>query len=401
MKVIALFNNKIKLFVEGRKNVFTQLENLKQKNNVIWVHTASLGEFEQGLPVIEQLRSLYPDYVFLVTFFSPSGYEIKKNSTIAEYITYLPLDTRKNATRFLNIVNPKLAVFVKYEFWPNYLNGLQQRNIPTLLVSGIFRKKQIFFKWYGGFMRNKLKAFHHFFLQNETSAALLQSIHYTNYTVCGDTRMDRVLQILERDNHLDFIATFKNNTLCVVIGSSWPEDEELLLPFINSYPGNVKFIIAPHQIQQQKIDRIKQSLNKKIVTYSQYNTDKTIDLTSFDVFIIDTIGLLTKIYSYADIAYVGGGMGTTGLHNTLEPAVFGIPVIIGKNFEKFQEAKSLVAKGGIISISNKDELTKTLTTFITNKDARKTTGAINFNFLKQNANATQTIITYIEQLNKL
>lgn len=395
LKIFALFNSKMKLFVNGRKAIFKYLEDQFQENtNTIWIHTASLGEFEQGLPVLEELQQQYPTYKFIITFFSPSGYEVKKNSNVADVITYLPLDTTKNAKRFLDIVQPSLAIFVKYEFWPNYLNQLRKRNIPTLLVSGIFREKQHFFKWYGGFMRDKLKAFDHFFLQDENSAKLLDSIGFKNHTVCGDTRFNRVLQILERDNSLDFIQEFKDNKTCVVIGSSWPEDEEIITPFINQSSEAIKYIFAPHKIEEAKIATLTKSIDKKVVRYSEKDSS---NLTDASVLIVDTIGLLTKIYSYADIAYVGGGMGNTGLHNTLEPAVFGIPVIIGQHYQKFNEAKDLVAAGGVLSVSSEEELAEKLDTLLKNKDERNRIGAINDSFLKANANALSTINQYINK----
>ncbi|WP_317040080.1 3-deoxy-D-manno-octulosonic acid transferase [Pustulibacterium marinum] len=386
----------MKLFVNGRKEVFPKLENsLSVDDKTIWIHTASLGEFEQGLPVLEALKLQYPSYKYVVTFFSPSGFEVKKNSTVADVITYLPLDTKKNAKRFIKTVNPALAIFVKYEFWPNYLQELKKAHIPTLLVSGIFRKDQVFFKWYGNFMREKLSAFDHFFLQNETSGNLLNSISLKNYTVCGDTRFNRVLQILERDNSLTFMKDFKDDALLIVIGSSWPEDEEILIPFINATKENVKFIIAPHKIESSKIESLRNQLQSKTCLYSNKNTPQ--QLKEAKVLIIDTIGLLTKIYSYADIAYVGGGMGNTGLHNTLEPAVFGIPVVIGKNYQKFEEAKQLVSLGGIISVSNKEELAKHMQHLLIDEFKRKQIGAINDTFLKSNANALETVTKYISE----
>ncbi|GLB50742.1 3-deoxy-D-manno-octulosonic acid transferase [Neptunitalea lumnitzerae] len=389
----------MQLFVSGRKHVYTKLKkNIQPSDQIIWLHAASLGEYEQGLPVINKLKKLYPSYKFLVTFFSPSGYEVKKNSTDADIITYLPLDTKQNVQRFLDITKPRLAIFVKYEFWPNYLSELQKRNIPTLLVSGIFREKQAFFKWYGGYMRKALKAFNHFFIQEETSAQLLQSIHLTNYTVCGDTRFDRVLQILNRDNTLDFVKEFKQNTPCIVIGSSWPEDEALLIPYINNSTKNVKFIIAPHEIKTHKIEAITSALKKKTICYTEIEGK---NLADYDVLIIDTIGLLTKVYSYADIAYVGGGMGTSGLHNTLEPAVFGIPVIIGKNYAKFNEAKLLVEKGGVVSINNQTELTTIFNTLLDTPSEQQRIGNINNNFLQANSKATESIIAYINNSIKL
>lgn len=396
LRIAALFSNKLSLFVKGRKNVFAQLQkSIGASDRVIWFHTASLGEFEQGLPVIEQVRESFPQHKILVTFFSPSGYEVKKNSKAGDVITYLPLDTRKNAARFLDIVHPELAVFIKYEFWPNYLNTLQKRNIKTLLVSGIFRKEQAFFKPYGSWMRRSLKAFEHFFVQDDNSKNLLNSIGLTNVSVSGDTRFDRVGEILERNNTLDFVDDFKGNHLCVVCGSTWPEDEALLIPFINEGPEQVKYIIAPHNIKANLTKDIVDNLNKSVVLFSEKEGK---DLSKYDVFVLDTIGILTKVYSYADLAYVGGGMGTKGLHNTLEPATFGIPVVIGQNYKGFKEAEELVSMGGILSIRTRGGFNDTFSNLIESPENRKTVGLINENYTKKNRGATVQILSHIRTL---
>lgn len=393
--VIALFNNKIRLFIDGRKPVFEELKSkISPNDKVVWFHTASLGEFEQGLPVIEKVKKEYPEYKVIVTFFSPSGYEVKKNSRAADIITYLPLDTKKNVIRFLDSINPVLAVFVKYEFWPNYLNELKKRNINTILISAIFRPDQAFFKPYGSFFRKSLEAFNHFFVQDENSEQLLKSININNTTVCGDTRLDRVYEILERDNNLTFIKDFKDDKLCLVAGSTWPEDEELLVEYINNCKYNYKFIIAPHNIKPATIHNLKSSIAQKTVLYSEMKNEK---LNDFSVFIIDTIGLLTKIYSYADIAYVGGGMGSTGLHNTLEPAVFGIPVVIGKEYKKFREAVDLIDKGGMISVQDFSTLKAVLDKFFQNNSIRKTSGSKNQTYITQNRGANMVIFNYISE----
>lgn len=397
LKIIAFFNAKIKLFVSGRKGVFKILtQTIKPTDKVIWLHTASLGEFEQGLPIIEQLKIDFPAHKIVVTFFSPSGYEVKKNSNVAHVITYLPLDTKKNAKLFLDIIHPELAVFVKYEFWPNYLNQLQKQNITTLLVSAIFRKQQAFFKGYGGFMKKSLATFNHFFVQDENSKSLLNSIGFTNVTVSGDTRFDRVSKILKQDNTLSFVKNFINNKLCVVAGSTWPEDEALLTEYINmQLPQNVKFIFAPHNIKPQQIEKLKTSIHKKGVLFSEKEGKQ---LSDFDVLIVDTIGLLTKVYSYASIAYVGGGIGTTGLHNTLEPAVFGIPIIIGNNYENFKEAVDMVAIGGILPITNQPSLNTALNKLMKQQEFREKLGEINGSYVKNNTGATQVISEFIQQI---
>src|SRR5690606_27455172 len=328
LPVSRFFSPKMKLFVDGRKQSFAVLENQIDKNQeYIWFHVASLGEYEQGLPVMEEIKAKYPEYKLLLTFFSPSGFEIRKNNKIADITIYLPLDTKQNVKRFLDIVQPKMVFFIKYEFWPNYLYELKNRNIPTYLISGIFRKNQLFFKWYGGFYRKALQSFDHFFVQNDASAQLLKSIDFNNSTVNGDTRFDRVAQIVERAQPLDFIADFKNNTTTIVIGSSWVDDEAIYLPYLNN-SENVKFIIAPHNIKEEEITRLISKIDKKTVRFTNYKTE---ELKNADVFIIDTIGILTQIYAYADIAYVGGAF-KTGLHNILEPATYGTPVVIGPKY---------------------------------------------------------------------
>ena len=392
LPLIALFNKKIKLFVDGRKETFSKISTLKNKKT-IWFHAASLGEFEQARPIIEELKKQYAEYKILVTFFSPSGYEIRKNYNLADVVCYLPLDSKSNARKFVKEVNPALAVFVKYEFWPNFLKELKQKDIPTILVSGILREKQLFFKSYGGFMKKSLQAFHHFSVQDENSKKLLNSIEIHKVTVAGDTRFDRVSEILEQDNSIDFINEFKNNQYTVVAGSTWQEDEALLVNYINNKASeNEKFIIAPHNIKQEAILELKKSINKQTVLFSE-KADK--DLLKYQVFIIDTIGILTKIYAAADVAYVGGGL-KTGLHNILEPATFGIPVVIGNKYDKFKEAVDLVKIGGCISINNQEEFTENFINLKEDENFRKLTGVINKRYIKDHLGATKLIMNYLK-----
>ena len=391
--MLALFSPKIKLFVEGRKTVFQSLESkISSTDKTIWFHAASLGEFEQGLPVMEKIKKEFPNHKIVVTFFSPSGYEVRKNNSIADACVYLPLDTKSNAQKFLKLVHPDLVFFIKYEYWPNYLNELKKLNIKTYLISGIFRENQAFFQWYGGFYRNALKAFDYFFVQNESSKLLLQKLDYKNVKISGDTRFDRVVSILERDNSLDFIKQFKNNTITIVIGSSWPKDESLLVNYINQTNVKVKFIIAPHNIKVEQIQELKNSITKKTILFSE---KENTDLSSYDVLIVDTIGILTKIYSYADIAYVGGGFGNPGVHNILEPATFGIPIIIGPNYSNFAEAVALVHQEGCISIANQNELNDTFSNLISNEDIRLEKGHICSTFVQMNKGATAVILKHI------
>ena len=393
LKIVALFSPKIKLFTEGRKPVFEILSaKIKASDKTIWFHAASLGEYEQGLPVIEKIKEKYPKHKIVISFFSPSGYEVRKNNLVADATVYLPLDTKKNASKFISLVHPEMVFFIKYEYWPNYLNVLRKLNIPTYLISGIFRENQMFFKWYGGFYRKALESFTYFFVQNESSKKLLLELGKTNVAVSGDTRFDRVLAILDKDNTLDFIETFKNNSLTIVVGSSWPKDENLLVKYINTSSENVKFIIAPHNIKSEQIQELKHSISKKVVLFSEKENKNLID---FDVFIIDTIGILTKIYSYADIAYVGGGFGNPGVHNLLEPATFGIPIIIGPNYSHFAEATALVNIGGCISITNQTELNNAFTKLIVNNNLREKKGSICSSFVQKNKGATSIILNQI------
>lgn len=393
LKIVALFSPKMKLFVDGRKSVFETLKStIHPEDKVFWFHAASLGEYEQGLPVIEKIKEQFPHHKIVVTFFSPSGYEVRKNNTVADVTVYLPLDSKSNAKQFLDLVHPEKVFFIKYEFWPNYLNELKSRKISTYLISGIFRDKQAFFKWYGGFYRDALQTFDYFFVQTESSKKLLETIGFTNVKVSGDTRFDRVVAILEKDNSLDFIDQFKSNQKTIVIGSSWPKDEELLVSFINQSDENVKFIIAPHNIKSEQIQNLQRSITKSTVLFSEKDGKNVQD---FQVFIIDTIGILTKIYSYADIAYVGGGFGNPGVHNILEPATFGIPIVIGSNYSHFAEATALVGLQGCISIKNQSELNEAFNLLLQNDDERMEKGHICSTFVQMNKGATEKILKHI------
>lgn len=395
LRVTAIFHPKIKLFVQGRKRTFGILEkSISIQDRVIWMHVASLGEFEQGLPILEKLKSTYPEFKILVTFFSPSGYEVKKNTVAADIVTYLPLDTYKNAKRFLQLVNPQLALFVKYEVWPHYLKFLGKREIPTLLISAIFKKEKIYFKGYGGFMRKALKTFTHIFVQDSNSKSLLESLGFDNITVSGDTRFDRVSQILERDNQLSFMEEFKGTDLCFVGGSTWPEDEKIIMEFINTSQRPMKYVLAPHNIKETHMATLKKSVQKRVLLYSQKEGK---DLSGFEVLLVDTVGLLTKIYSYADVAYVGGGF-ATGLHNTLEPAVFGIPVVIGPEYKGFNEAEELVDRGGILVVGSAQEFSNTLDRLITDREYLLKIGQTNAAYVAENKGAGIQILGYIRKL---
>ncbi len=393
LPIIALFNSKIKLGVIGRSNTFSILKKtLTTSDKILWYHCASLGEYEQGLPVFKELRALYPDHKIVLSFFSPSGYEIRKHTDIADLVVYLPLDTPKNAKRFLDLLKPELTLFIKYDIWPNYLLELQKRKHRAILISALFREDQSYFRFYGGFMRHALFAFEHIFTQDLNTKNLLASIKYTKTTVTGDTRFDRVYSQLSQNNDLDYIETFKDDKICLVAGSTWPEDETILINYINNSCFDTKFIIAPHNIKANQIQKLQDALTKKNVLFSE-KADK--NLADYNVFILDTIGLLSKIYKYADIAYVGGAMGSTGLHNTLEPAVFGIPIIIGKHFDKFPEAEKMILNGGMVSINNQEELKIALNLFINNPLKIQESGNQNFNYIKKNTGAVIQIMNYI------
>lgn len=395
VQILSFFNPKMALFVNGRKDVFEVLKQSISKNDkTIWFHAASLGEYEQGLPVMEMVKQKYPNHKIVLTFFSPSGYEVRKNNSIADVTVYLPLDTSSNSKRFLDLVHPELVFIIKYEYWPNYLKELRKRKITTFLISGIFRENQVFFKWYGGFYREALKTFEHFFVQNEKSKKLLETLNYNNVTVSGDTRFDRVAGILERDNSLDFVSNFRGDSQLIVVGSSWPKDEDNLLYFINNSPASAKFIIAPHNIKEDQILAFAERIKVPTILYSKMGSA---DLSTFKVLIVNTVGLLTKIYSYADIAYVGGGFGNPGVHNILEPATFGIPIVIGPNFSHFAEATELVEIGAALSINNATELNKTLNKLLNDLELQKTLGNKASQYVQKNKGATETISKYLSK----
>jgi len=398
---VRLFGGLNKKIQQGQKGRSESLLILKQRlsssDKVIWLHCASLGEYEQGLPVFQALKKQWKNHKFVMTFFSPSGYEIRKNNSIADIVVYLPLDQKKVVKTFLDITHPELVVFVKYDLWPNYLLELKRRAIKTVLISALFRPSQPYFKLYGLWFKKLLFIFDHIFTQDTASKVLLNSIGFNAVTVSGDTRFDRVGNQLKTDNTLDFIAAFKNNKICVVAGSTWPEDETLLINYINSSTQNTKFVIAPHNIDLNQIESMIKRLKKPFVRYSNYTTETLEDKS---VFIVDTIGLLTKIYSYADIAYVGGAMGTSGLHNTLEAATFGLPIVIGKRYQKFPEAKAMLSNGGLMSIRNFESLESSLNMLINDSKKRMESGQKNKAYIEDNQGATTIVITELKRLFK-
>ena len=395
LQIASLFNPQIRFFVAQQKQIFSQLTKITHiPNRIIWVHTVSLGEFEQGLPVIKQLKAKYPSHKILVTFFSTSRHEAKMNSHEAHYIAYLPLDTHNNVVHFLDLIKPEMVLFVKSEFWPNYLNELKNRDIPTFLISAAFRRSQVFFKPYGGFFRSQLCTFSHIFVQNETSGKLLESIGFKNFSVIGDSRIDRVNEFTERNNTLGFAEQFLDGKPCIVFGNSWPQDESIYLPYINKTKLNTKFIIVPRYANRKNIANLLNNIDKKTVLHSE-RLGK--DLSQYQVLIVDTSGLLSKIYSYAQVAYVGGGMVINELHNVLEPAVYGVPIVIGKDFKKFNEAVDLVNRGGVISTTTKAHFKTVMDLLLSDREKVNAMGIINSTYISENKGATKKVITTIEK----
>ena len=347
----APWNTKAKLWRDGRKNLFDRMrESIDPSAPTIWVHVASLGEFEQGRPIIEKIKAERPEYKILLTFFSPSGYEIRKNYPGADYIFYLPLDTPSNARKFLDIVKPQMAVFVKYEYWINLLAELKNRDIPTYIVSAIFRRDSIFFRSTGAMWREALKSFELLFVQDDNSKSLLAELGHENVVVAGDTRFDRVAQIAAAAKRIDLIEQFKGDSRLFVAGSSWGPDEELIVRLANENP-TIKFIVAPHEMEQARMAKIEQSAVGGAVRYTNIDGD----ISDKQILILDTMGMLSSVYGYADFSYIGGGFGV-GIHNTLEAATFGLPIAFGPNYQKFKEARDMIALGGATSVSNYEEL---------------------------------------------
>ena len=389
---LSFTNNKAKLWIDGRKNIFNHLQEAFENNDskIVWMHCASLGEFEQGRPIIEKLRVKGSEYKILITFFSPSGYEIQKNYGGADWVFYLPVDTKKNADLFYKIVKPSLVIFVKYEFWYHYIAKAKNQNIPLLLVSGIFRKSQLFFKWYGSLYREMLHCFTYFFVQNQASVDLLKSIQISgNAAVCGDTRFDRVVEIASKGKSLTDIETFIGNAQVVVAGSTWTEDDEELDHYANIHP-EIKFIIAPHNIEKNRLDECL-SLYKNAVLYSQIATAKN----NTNVLVIDNIGMLSTLYKYASICFVGGGFGGDGVHNVLEAAVYSKPVVFGFEYDKYIEAVELIDADGAISVENALELENIFNQLLKDPSMMGQMGNNAGKYVKRNSGATDKIVEYI------
>ena len=407
INIIAPFNSKAKFWVEGRKNIFERLGSASLTNlgstSLAWFHCASLGEFEQGRPVIEAFRVKYPAYRILVTFFSPSGYEIRKNYSGADFIFYLPADTPQNAKKFIEIVKPSIVFFVKYEFWRNYLTELEKQHIPVISFSAIFRPNQLFFKSYGGFYREVLTKFKHILVQNQESFDLLKSIDIQQITLAGDTRFDRVKQIVDAKSGtpaeaIQFVKDFKSNRQVFMVGSAWQTDMEVLIPLMNllKKDSNLNFVIAPHELHQEEIKDWKKQIESKSICFSEIKTDTK--LTDYQVLIIDNIGMLSSLYQFADFAFIGGSFGK-GLHNILEAATFGMPIFFGnKAYHKFQEAVDLVKQGGAYAIESTDDLGEILNVLRSNEVKKKKIDKISQNYVLQNIGATEKVMQIVKSI---
>jgi 3-deoxy-D-manno-octulosonic-acid transferase len=393
VKLVSPFNGKAGLWVNGRRDWY---DNLKAKVNpddkYIWIHCASLGEFEQGRPVIEAIKRKFPRIKIILTFFSPSGYEIRKNYPMADIICYLPADTPGNAQKFISLINPVMVIFVKYEFWYNYISELAARKIQIYLISGIFRNDQHFFKWHGAFFRKILNKFTWFFVQDTNSYSLLESIGLRNITITGDTRFDRVVEIAATAKEIPVIEQFRGNEKLFMAGSSWRGDEEIIAKYINLYPDRMKWVFAPHEIDKSNTDRIEKLLDVKTVKFSAFNKNDS----DARVLIIDNIGMLSSAYRYASIAVVGGGFGK-GIHNILEPACWGIPVLFGPRYHKFPEAHQLLETGGTRTFKDYSGFESIMNGFITDENSRKLSAEAAGKYVSEKAGATKKIMKSLTQ----
>lgn len=391
--IASFFNEKAKLLYDGRKGWYDKLkQSVVDGEKYMWTHCASLGEFEQGRPVIEAFKNRHPDYKILVTFFSPSGYEVRKNYNGADIVCYLPSDTPRNAKRFVDVVKPSVAVIVKYEFWCNILNKVADSGTPLYLVSGIFRPQQQFFKWYGGFFRKTLRKFDTFFVQDEQSESLLRGIGISDVMITGDTRFDRVVQIANAAKNIPQIMSFKGDEKLFLCGSSWHGDEAIMAQYINNFPEKMKWIFAPHEIGAANIDRLEALFSTSVVRFSKYAEE----YKNSRVMIIDNIGMLSSAYRYADIAAVGGGFGK-GIHNILEAACWNIPVLFGPNHKKFKEAVDMICLGGSKCFTNYEEFSTIMDTWLSDEAMYRRSADVAGGYVKDNSGATEQILNAIEK----
>ncbi len=393
VRLVSLFNPKAQQWVRGRKDILAKIEAaVGDDTNLVWFHSASLGEFEQGRPVIESFKEKHPDYKIVLTFFSPSGYEIRKNYEGVDYVFYLPVDTKRNAKEFLRIINPKMVFFIKYEFWYHYLNQLRKKEVPTYIFSTIFRPNQIFFKPLGGLYRRILKAFTHFFVQNEESIELLKGIGFENVSLAGDTRFDRVYSIAKQSKVLPQLEGFSQGRPVMIAGSTWPKDEENIIKYINTSANDYKYIIAAHEVDENHIRNIVSSIEKP---YVRFTTATKAEIDAAEVLVVDCIGVLSSMYRYGDISYIGGGFGR-GIHNTLEAACYGMPVVFGPNYHKFKEAKDLLALGGAHTYENYEKLNSLLDSYHEDVNLRKKSGDSSKNYVDKMRGATDNILHTIK-----
>jgi len=397
IRVFSLFDEKAKKWVRGRKDIFLTLEHeIDSDERIAWFHCASLGEFEQGRPVIESFKKAYPRFSVLLTFFSPSGYEVRKNYEGADHIFYLPIDTTANAKRFLDIVDPEIAFFIKYEYWFNYIRQLRKRQIPIVGVSSIFRPGQRFFSWYGGWQRKMLRSFTHFFVQNENTEKLLKSIGIKQVTISGDTRFDRVFEISKKTRPFPVVKKFKGSAKVFIAGSTWPPDEDILLGLIRENRKGLKFIIAPHEVHPERIESLMKKLPEDSLRFSQLN-EKNCEAPS--VLVIDNIGILSHLYQYGDLAHIGGGFGV-GIHNILEAATFGLPVTFGPNYKKFQEARELIDREGAFEVKRIGDFLKVSDRLLSEHELLTRTSMICSNYVEEQCGATTLIIRFVKDVLK-
>ena len=390
IRLVSPFNKKARLWCDGRKGMVERMRQvIGKESNIVWIHVASLGDFEQGRPLVDYVKERYPEYKILLTFFSPAGYEVRKNYPNADYVFYLPNDTRREVRRFLDVVRPKVVIFVKYEFWLNMLAELRKRKIRTYIASAIFRRNSIFFNPFGGIWREALKTFDTLFVQDDRSKELLAEIGVENVVVAGDTRFDRVSAIAERVEKVDIIEQFKGDKRLFVAGSTWGPDEDILLPLINENP-NIKFVIAPHEMEESRIERILREVKGGAVRYTQLSND----FADKQVLVLDTVGLLSRVYGSAEWAYVGGGFGA-GIHNTLEAAVYGLPVAFGPKYRKFKEARDLIELGIGCSVTDECELKRWFDELKSDKDYLARISALAKVYVGQHRGATEKIVKEI------
>lgn len=396
IRVASYFHPKAKLWVEGRNNWEEKMkQSIAVEDRVLWVHCSSLGEFEQGRPLMERLKKEYPQHKLAVSFFSPSGYEVRKDYKGADYIFYLPLDTVQNAKKLIKNLHPELLILVKYEYWYNLLYELSKAQIPVVVISAVIREKAFFFRVYSSWFRYVLSLTRHFFVQNKDSKNLLNSIQIKQVSISGDTRFDRVKEIYQSSPQLDFMEKFKAQSKLIVVGSSWPDDDKIWIDYLNeNFPKDWKIVLAPHIIEENKIQSLLQNILPKSIRYTQIQEE---NLQDYQVLILDTIGILTSVYAYADVSYVGGGFTKTGIHNALEPAVFGVPLIFGPNYQNYFEAMDLINSGAAVRFKDAHDFKPKMTRLIQEEDLRRKRGEIAFDYVQNKPNSSDLIMKFIKK----